>query len=118
MTIKKAIILVAGVGTRFLPLSKSVPKELWPLVDEPIVQRIIAEARDSGIEEILFVTSPGNKKILDYLKPSLEIESILKPVFLSLDLVKLQTLNGKIVVEGQDAGAVAEEYLKANNFLK
>lgn len=47
-----------------------------------------------------------------------EIENILKPVFLSLDLVKLQTLNGKIVVEGQDAGAVAEEYLKANNFLE
>ena len=47
-----------------------------------------------------------------------DIESILKPVFLSLDLVKLQTLNGKIVVEGQDAGAVAEEYLRANNFLK
>ena len=47
-----------------------------------------------------------------------EIESILKPVFLSLDLVKLQILNGKIVVEGQDAGAVAEEYLKANNLLK
>jgi osmoprotectant transport system substrate-binding protein len=46
-----------------------------------------------------------------------DIESILKPVFLSLDLVKLQTLNGKIVVEGQDAGAVAEEYLKANNFI-
>ncbi len=47
-----------------------------------------------------------------------KIENILKQVFLSLDLVKLQTLNGKIVVEGQDAGAVAEEYLKANNFLK
>jgi osmoprotectant transport system substrate-binding protein len=47
-----------------------------------------------------------------------DIESILKTVFLSLDLVKLQTLNGKIVVEGQDAGAVAEEYLKVNGFLK
>ncbi len=47
-----------------------------------------------------------------------DIEKILKPVFLSLDLVKLQSLNGKIVVEGQDAGAVAEEYLKAHNFLK
>jgi osmoprotectant transport system substrate-binding protein len=53
----------------------------------------------------------------DVLKMYPEIENILKPVFLSLDLVKLQTLNGKIVVEGQDAGAVAEEYLKANNFI-
>jgi osmoprotectant transport system substrate-binding protein len=54
----------------------------------------------------------------EVLKMYPEIENILKPVFLSLNLVKLQTLNGKIVVEGQDAGAVAEEYLKANNFLK
>lgn len=78
MTVKKAIILVGGLGTRFLPLSKVVPKELWPLVDEPVIQRIIAEAKDSGIEEITFVLSPGNKKILDYLKPCPEIEKILK----------------------------------------
>jgi len=78
MTVKKAIIPVGGLGTRFLPLSKVVPKELWPLVDEPVIQRIIAEAKDSGIEEITFVLSPGNKKILDYLKPSPEIEKVLK----------------------------------------
>ena len=78
MTVKKAIIPVGGLGTRFLPLSKVVPKELWPLVDEPVIQRIIAEAKDSGIEDITFVLSPGNKKILDYLKPSPEIEKILK----------------------------------------
>ncbi len=53
----------------------------------------------------------------EVLKRYPEIETILKPVFLSLDLVKLQSLNGKIVVEGQDAGTVAEEYLKTNNFL-
>jgi len=76
--IKKAIIPVAGLGTRFLPLSKVVPKELWPLVDEPIIQRIITEAKDSGIEQIIFVITPGSKKILDYFKPSPEIEKILK----------------------------------------
>ena len=53
----------------------------------------------------------------EVLKTFPEIETLLKPVFESLDLVKLQTLNGKIVVEGQDAGAVAAEYLKANGFL-
>ncbi len=47
MTVKKAIIPVGGLGTRFLPLSKVVPKELWPLVDEPVIQQIIADAKDS-----------------------------------------------------------------------
>ena len=76
--IKKAIIPMAGLGTRFLPLSKVLPKELWPLEEGPIIQRIIDEARNSGIEEIIFVLSPGNKKILDYLKPSPKIEKLLK----------------------------------------
>lgn len=78
MEIKKAIIPIAGLATRFLPLSKVVEKELWPLVDEPVIQRIITEAKESGIQEIIFVTSPGNKKILDYLKPCPEIERALK----------------------------------------
>lgn len=76
--IKKVIIPAAGLGTRFLPLSKVVSKELWPLVDIPVIQYIILEAVNSGIEEIIFVLGPGNKKILDYLKPSPEIEKILK----------------------------------------
>jgi len=76
--IKTAIIPVAGLATRFLPLSKVVPKELWPLVDKPVIQYIIEEAKNSGIEKIIFVLSPKNKKILDYLKPSSQIEKILK----------------------------------------
>jgi len=78
MEIKKAIIPLAGLGTRFLPLSKVVPKELWPLVDVPIIQYVIAEAKKSGIQEIVFVLNPGNRKVLDYLKPSPKIEKILK----------------------------------------
>ncbi|MFH1656454.1 MAG: sugar phosphate nucleotidyltransferase [Candidatus Nealsonbacteria bacterium] len=78
MEIKKAIIPIAGLGTRFLPLSKVVSKELWPIVDEPVIQKIITEAKNSGITEIIFVISPGNKKLLDYLKPDLEIEKRLE----------------------------------------
>ena len=78
MDIKKVIIPVAGLGTRFLPLSKITPKELWPLVDLPIIHYIISEAKESGIEEIIFVISPGNKKILDFLKPNPEIEKLLE----------------------------------------
>ena len=76
--IKKAIIPVAGLGTRFLPLSKVVPKELWPLADAPLIQYAINEAKESGVEEIIFVLNPGNKKVLDYLKPSPKIEKVLK----------------------------------------
>jgi len=78
MEIKKAIIPIAGFATRFLPLSKVVPKELWPLVDIPLLQYAIEELKNSGIREIIFVLSPDNKKVLDYLKPSPKIEKFLK----------------------------------------
>ena len=64
--IKKIIIPVAGLGTRFLPLSRATSKEFFPLVDKPIIQYIIEEVKKSGIKEIVFVTSPGKKNILNY----------------------------------------------------
>lgn len=76
--IKKLIIPIAGLGTRFLPLSKAVPKELLPLADKPIVHYLVKEAKDSGIEEIIFVLSPNNKKVLEYLAPSSKLEKTLK----------------------------------------
>ncbi len=76
--LKKAIIPIAGLGTRFLPLSKVVPKELWPLADIPALQYVIEEAKASGIEEIVFVMSPDKKIVLDYFKVSPNIEKILK----------------------------------------
>ncbi len=76
--IKKAIIPVGGIGTRFLPLSKVFPKELWPLVDVPVIQYILEEAKQSGIKEIIFVISPEKKVVLNYFKDSAKIEKILK----------------------------------------
>lgn len=78
MNITKAILPIAGLATRFLPLSKVVAKEFWPVVDLPMVQYAVAEAKKSGIKEIIFVLGPENKKVLDYLKPSPKIEKILK----------------------------------------
>jgi len=78
MEIKKAIIPLAGLSTRFLPLSKVVAKELWPLVDLPVIQYTLNEAREAGIKQIIFVLSPERKKVLDYIKPSSKIERILK----------------------------------------
>lgn len=68
MEIKKVIIPIAGLGTRFLPLSKILPKELWPLVDKPVIQYIVEEAKASGISQIIFVISPEKKVVLDYFK--------------------------------------------------
>ena len=75
--IKKAIITIAGMGTRFLPLSLAVSKEFFPLVDKPIIQYIIEEVKKSGISEVIFIISPRQKMILNYLKKSPELESIL-----------------------------------------
>jgi len=77
LEVKKAIIPVAGLGTRFLPLSKSLPKEFFPLVDKPIIQYVIDEMKKSGIEEIVFVVSPKQKMILEHFKKSPELEKFL-----------------------------------------
>lgn len=77
MKIKKAVLPVAGVGTRFLPVTKAVPKELLPIVDKPVIQYLVEEAVESGIEEIIFVISEGKEIIVDYFKPLPELESFL-----------------------------------------
>lgn len=76
-TIKKAILPIAGLGTRFLPLSKVLPKELWPLVDRPVLDYILEEIKSAGIREIVFVISPEKKMVLDYFRRRPEIEKIL-----------------------------------------
>ena len=77
MEIKKAIIPVAGLGTRFLPLTKVLSKEFFPLVDKPIIQYIVEEIKNSGINEVVFVVGPGQKAILNYFKKSPDIEKVL-----------------------------------------
>lgn len=74
MEIKKAIIPIAGLATRFLPLSRAVSKEFFPLSEKPIIQYIVDEMRKSGIEEIVFVVAPGQKTILNYFEESPELE--------------------------------------------
>ena len=74
MTVKKAIIPAAGLGTRFLPATKSQPKEMLPIVDKPTLQYIIEEAIESGIEEILIITGRNKKSIEDHFDKSVELE--------------------------------------------
>ncbi|WDV46102.1 UTP--glucose-1-phosphate uridylyltransferase GalU [Clostridiaceae bacterium M8S5] len=78
MKIKKAIIPVAGLGTRFLPATKAQPKEMLPIVDKPAIQYIIEEAVKAGIEDILLITSRNKKTIEDHFDLNLELEMKLK----------------------------------------
>lgn len=76
--VTKAIFPVAGLGTRFLPATKSIPKEIMTLVDRPLIQYAIDEARSAGIEEFIFVTSRGKGALEDYFDHAHELESNLK----------------------------------------
>jgi len=74
MKIRKAIIPVAGMGTRFLPAAKAQPKEMLAVVDKPVIQYIVEEAVASGIEEIIFVTAIGKRAIEDHFDRNFELE--------------------------------------------
>lgn len=76
--IRKAVIPAAGFGTRFLPFTKSVPKELIPLVDKPVIQYVVEEAAASGIDRILIVTSNGKGAIQDHFNRTFELEQRLE----------------------------------------
>ncbi|WP_172293334.1 UTP--glucose-1-phosphate uridylyltransferase [Pseudoruegeria sp. HB172150] len=72
--VKIAVFPVAGLGTRFLPATKSVPKEMLPLVDRPLIEYAVEEAREAGIEEFLFITSAGKTALEDHFDASPELE--------------------------------------------
>jgi UTP--glucose-1-phosphate uridylyltransferase len=78
MRVRKAVIPVAGLGTRFLPATKTVPKELLPIVDIPSIQYVVQEAVDSGIQEIIFVTGRGKDGIEDHFDEAPELEQVLQ----------------------------------------
>lgn len=74
MKIRKAVIPAAGFGTRFLPATKAMPKEMLPIIDKPTIQYVVEEAIASGIEEILIITGKGKRAIEDHFDSSLELE--------------------------------------------
>lgn len=76
--IRKAVIPAAGYGTRFLPVTKALAKEMLPIVDTPAIQYIVEEAIQSGIEEFLIIVSGNKNSIMDYFDRNLELETILK----------------------------------------
>ena len=76
--IRKAVFPVAGLGTRFLPATKSMPKEMLPVVDKPLIQYALEEARDAGIEEFILVTGRGKSAMEDHFDHAFELEATLK----------------------------------------
>ena len=73
--IKKAVFPVAGMGTRFLPATKAIPKELLPIVDRPLIQYAVDEAREAGIEQMIFVTGRGKTAIVEHFDMAYELET-------------------------------------------
>lgn len=98
--VTKAIFPVAGLGTRFLPATKSVPKEIMTLVDRPLIQYAIDEARAAGITDFIFVTSKGKSALEDYFDTAPELESTLRKAGKTELLDRLKTTN-------MDSGAIA-----------
>jgi UTP--glucose-1-phosphate uridylyltransferase len=76
--VRKAVFPVAGLGTRFLPATKAIPKEMLPLVDKPLIQHAVEEARAAGIEDIIFVTSQGKSAIEDHFDINGDLNKVLE----------------------------------------
>jgi UTP--glucose-1-phosphate uridylyltransferase len=76
--VRKAVLPVAGLGTRLLPATKSIPKELIPVVDRPLIQYAVDEAREAGIEQIILVTGRGKAALEDYFDLAFELETTMR----------------------------------------
>jgi UTP--glucose-1-phosphate uridylyltransferase len=76
--VRKAVFPVAGLGTRFLPATKAIPKELLPIVDRPLIQYAVDEAREAGIEQIIFVTGRGKTAIVEHFDIAYELETTMR----------------------------------------
>lgn len=85
--VRKAVFPVAGLGTRLLPATKSIPKEMITIVDRPLIQYAVDEAREAGIEELIFVTGRGKSALVDYFDQAFELEAMLKEKGKSLDVL-------------------------------
>jgi UTP--glucose-1-phosphate uridylyltransferase len=86
--VRKAVFPVAGLGTRLLPATKSIPKELIPVVDRPLIQYAIDEAREAGIEQMIFITGRGKSALVDYFDMAFELETTMRGKGKSLDAIE------------------------------
>ena len=96
--VRKAVFPVAGLGTRLLPATKTMPKEMLTIVDRPLIQYAVDEAREAGIEQMIFVTGRGKSSLIDYFDLGFELEAVMEKAGKSLDaLAPARAKNGEIV---------------------
>ena len=86
--VRKAVFPVAGLGTRLLPATKSIPKEMVTIVDRPLIQYAVDEAREAGIEQLIFVTGRGKSALVDYFDQAFELEATLRGKGKTLDILE------------------------------
>jgi len=86
--VRKAVFPVAGLGTRLLPATKSIPKEMITIVDRPLIQYAVDEAREAGIEQLIFVTGRGKSALIDYFDQAFELEATMREKGKSLDVLE------------------------------
>lgn len=97
-SVRKAIFPVAGLGTRLLPATKTMPKEMLTIVDRPLIQYAVDEAREAGIEEMILVTGRGKSSLVDYFDTSFELEAVMEKAGKSLEaLAPARARPGEIV---------------------
>ena len=100
--VRKALFPVAGLGTRLLPATKSIPKEMITIVDRPLIQYAVDEAREAGIEELIFVTGRGKAALVDYFDVDFELEATLREKGKSLNVLAPSNANfGEVVTVRQ-----------------
>jgi len=86
--IRTAVFPVAGLGTRFLPATKAIPKEMLPIIDRPLIQYAVDEAREAGIEQLVFVTGRGKTAIVEHFDTAFELESTMRGRDKKLDILE------------------------------
>jgi UTP--glucose-1-phosphate uridylyltransferase len=100
--VRKAVFPVAGLGTRLLPATKTLPKEMVTIVDRPLIQYAVDEAREAGIEQMIFVTGRGKAALVDYFDVAFELEAALQGKGKSLDVLRAASAGvGEIVTVRQ-----------------
>jgi UTP--glucose-1-phosphate uridylyltransferase len=100
--VRKAVFPVAGLGTRFLPATKAIPKEMLPIIDRPLIQYAVDEAREAGIEQMIFVTGRGKTAIVEHFDTAYELETTMRGREKSLDALEpTRILPGNLVTVRQ-----------------
>ena len=121
MKIKKAVIPAAGLGTRFLPVTKSMPKEMLPLLNVPAIHYVVEEAVLSGIDDVIIITGRGKRSIEDYFDDNPEINMSLKKQGKENLLKKVETISSLAdvhFIDRRNQGVFQMQSLKQKNTLE